>query len=440
MKAFMRTSFGLVLALATLATTAQAETSADTSLDNEVEQYLAQNSGKWGEPSTFRVFWKDGIKMESGDGNFKFHLRGRAYFDSDWRDNDSGFEQSQGGEEGDGKLGDNYVGFSTVRLGAEGTIYKNTVYKVEIDFSEGFALITDVYVGLNGVGGGTLLFGHMKQDFSIGEMTSSRYTTFIARAASVEALTPSRNSGIQYFRNFGNGDKVHIGAGMFQRTNVLGSSNGQGGWGFNFRIAGLAIENADKDMILEIGFSILWQNVRDNTTMYAARPGTSLGPVAIGGNVNNVEDDLRWGLEIAFRMKAFHFQGEFYQASVSTTGGAPEPDVSGWYIQVGWFVTGESRAFSKKMMAWTRTAPKANFWTGEGGRGAWEIAFRYDSTDLTDSGVFGGEMDTFTFGVNWYWNPNVRMMFNYVYADITNGGSEGNGKLNSVIIRWQFDF
>jgi len=435
----MKACFGLMLALATMATTAKAETAADTSLDNEVEQYLAQNSGNWGEPSTFRVFWKDAVKMESGDGNFKFHLRGRAYFDSDWRDNDSSFAQDPLGP----KIGDNFVGFSTVRLGAEGTIYKNTVYKLEFDFADDDVEFKDVYLGLNDVGGGTLLFGYQKQDFSIGEMTSSRYTTFISGAASIEALAPSRGSGVQYFRNFGSAKKVHIGAGMFQRAGNTGASNGQGGWGFNFRIAGLAIENTDKEMILEIGFAILYQNVRNGISTFAARPGTSLGPKAIGATVNNIDNDLRWGFEVAFRMKAFHFQAEFYQVSPQLSTGT-EPDLNGWYIQIGWFITGETRAFSKKIMAWTRTPPKANFWTAEGGRGGWEIAIRYDATDLTDGSARGGEMTTFTFGVNWYWNPNARMMFNYVFADIDstsgNGQVQGDGSLNSVILRWQFDF
>jgi phosphate-selective porin OprO/OprP len=431
-----------------LATTAKAETAADTSLDNEVEQYLAQNSGKWGEPATFRAFWKDGIHMESGDGNFTVHFRGRAYFDMDWRDNDSDFDQNPDG----GKVGDNYIGFSSVRLGVDGTMYKNVVYKLEVDFVGGIddddedaaggreLALRDVYVGLQNIGqGGTLLFGYMKQDFSIGEMTSSRYTTFIARAGTVQAFAPRRNSGVQYFQNFAQ-DKVHIGAGMFQRTSGGdGSANGQGGWGFNFRVAGLAIDNADKDMLLEIGFSILWQNLRENSTTFAASPGTSLGPVGIGGiDAGPADDELRWGLELAFRMKAFHLQAEFYMADVSRKAG-DDPSFSGWYVQVGWFITGESRAFDKKMMAWTRTAPKANFWTGEGGKGALEVAFRWDTVDLEDGVGTGGEQDTLAVGFNWYWNPNARMMFNYVYADI-NDGPQGTGKLNSFIVRWQFDF
>ena len=436
MKLFWRTSFGLVLALAMMATTA----SADTSLDNEVDNYLAQNSGKWGEPATFRVFWKDGIHMESGDGNFTVHLRGRAYFDADWRDNDEALDTD---------MRDNYTGFTSVRLGVEGTMYKGVIYKLELDFTDGdfdvnsggsLVRLADVYVGLKNLGGGDLLFGHMKQGFSIGEMTSSRYTTFVARAASVEAFAPSRNAGIQWFANFANEDKVHIAAGVFNRTNTEGNVAGNGGWGFNFRIAGLAIENADKDMLLEIGFNLLWQNLRKNgnTVAYGARPGTTMGPAALAVFGGNVKDELRWGLEIAFRIGAFHMQGEFFSVTPNVNTGS-DPTFTGWYIQLGYFITGESRSFSKKMMAWTRVHPNANFWTGEGGRGAHEVAFRFDNTDLTDV-ANDGKMTSYTFGWNWYWNANARMMVNYVFSETEDGGFSGDGKLNAVIIRWQFDF
>ncbi|MEM8883748.1 MAG: porin, partial [Planctomycetota bacterium] len=116
-------------------------------------------------------------------------------------------------------------------------------------------------------------------------------------------------------------------------------------------------------------------------------------------------------------------------------------DFFGWYAQVGWFITGESRKFKKTSGSWSRTSPKANFWTGEGGRGAVEIAIRWDSTDLTDANIDGGEMDSLSVNVNWYWNPNTRMMFGYVWTDITGGPNvSGDANLNYVIIRWQIDF
>lgn len=441
MKMIWRTSFGLVLALGLMATTA----AADTSLDNEVENYLAANDGGGGEPSSFRVFWKDGIKMESGDGNFTFHIRGRMFFDADWRDDDEDIDNDDG-------VRNNHVGFKAIRLGAEGTMYKGVIYKLEVDFTDGdfdpdssgsVVRLADVYIGLANVFGGELLFGHMKQGFSIGEMTSSRFTTFIARAAVVQAFAPRRNSGIQWFANFTSDKRLHIAVGVFNRTNTEGNVSGNGGTGFNFRIAGLAIENTDKDMILEIGFSLLWQNLRKNgqEVFYAARPGTSLGAPSIGTG-GDAEDELRWGFEIAFKIKAFHAQAEFYQVDPSAIGGGSDPSYNGWYVQIGYFITGESRSFSKKAMAWVRVHPNANFWTGEGGKGAHEIAFRYDMLDLSDTN--DGEQTSYSFGWNWYWNGNARMMVNYVFTDLDNTGSlEGgatSGKINAIIIRWQFDF
>ena len=70
-----------------------------------------------------------------------------------------------------------------------------------------------------------------------------------------------------------------------------------------------------------------------------------------------------------------------------------------------------------------------------GGSGAWEIAFRYSSADLTDAGIAGGEEDNITVGVNWYPNPATRLMINYVMADV-----DGVGDGDFILVRWQVDF
>ena len=41
---------------------------------------------------------------------------------------------------------------------------------------------------------------------------------------------------------------------------------------------------------------------------------------------------------------------------------------------------------------------------------------------LNDDGVDGGRLRDMTLGLNWYLNPNVRTMWNYVLADPSNGG------------------
>lgn len=430
MKSFWRTSFGLVLALAMIAGTAKAEAKADTSLDREVTHYLENNSGQAGAPSDFRVFWKNGLMMESGDGNFTAHIRGRMFFDMDWADSDSPLIPSSE------PISQNHIGFSAARLGVEGTMYKNVVYKIEFGFESGEASFKDVFIGLKGVGSGDLVFGHFKRPFGLNELTSSRFTAFTTRAPSSDAFAPGRDSGIAWTRNFGEQENYWWSIGTFFNTNSQGAAGGQGGWGITTRFVWLAIENPDRDMILEVGVSFLYQDLRmsNQQVTYSVSAGSGFETASV---TVDADTEIRYAVEIAFQMKALHAQAEFFWATPAVLVGS-DPTFSGYYAQVGYYLTGESRMWNKKHMAWSRTAPKANFWTGDGGRGAWEVAIRFDGTDLNDSGIDGGENNQLSVSVNWYWNPNARMMMGYYWNDIDTGAE--NATLNVVALRWQFDF
>ncbi|MHC4941196.1 MAG: OprO/OprP family phosphate-selective porin, partial [Planctomycetota bacterium] len=293
--------------------------------------------------------------------------------------------------------------------------------------------------GLSNVGPGDLLMGHFKTPYGLNWMTSSRYITFTTRANST-TFGRGRDSGIGWFGNFLETKRLHLGVATVFTSDDSGSASGNGGWGFSARIAYLAIENADKDMILEVGFNISYQNLRMNgqQVTYGASAGSSVGSGIQERTLTGIESTTNYSFEVAFKIRSVHMQAEFFWANPSAVNG-PDPEGFGWYAQVGWFITGESRNFSKNSMAWVRTAPKANFWTGDGGRGAWEVALRYDMTDLDDDGLIGGgEISQLAVGVNWYWNPNARMMFGYYWNDIDEGGSDST--LNVVVIRWQIDW
>ena len=54
---------------------------------------------------------------------------------------------------------------------------------------------------------------------------------------------------------------------------------------------------------------------------------------------------------------------------------------------------------------------------GNGGLGAFEVALRYDHLDLADTPVpprAGNEASSITAGLNWYFNPYAKLMFNWV--------------------------
>jgi phosphate-selective porin OprO/OprP len=77
--------------------------------------------------------------MESGDGNFKVKFGGRLMFDMQFVDSDPGLDPA---------LGENAVGFRRARFHFSGSVDKNTVFRVQIDFAGGDVEFKDVYVGL----------------------------------------------------------------------------------------------------------------------------------------------------------------------------------------------------------------------------------------------------------------------------------------------------
>src|SRR3546814_7191970 len=61
-----------------------------------------------------------------------------------------------------------------------------------------------------------------------------------------------------------------------------------------------------------------------------------------------------------------------------------------------------------------RVKPIENF--GQGGLGAWELAIRHDSADLSETPTAraGNKAHSWTAGLNWYWNPNMKLQLHYI--------------------------
>jgi phosphate-selective porin OprO/OprP len=138
------------------------------------------------------------------------------------------------------------------------------------------------------------------------------------------------------------------------------------------------------------------------------------------GAITGVDSYTTAALEAIYRIGGFTLMSEYNVTDVSRTGGA-EPSFDGGYVSLGWFLTGEARDYNHKRGTVSKLKPAAPFAMG-GAAGAWEIAARYNTLDLTDETVAGGEMDSVTLGVNWYPNQWTRLMLNYVRNDLDDTG------------------
>ena len=124
-------------------------------------------------------------------------------------------------------------------------------------------------------------------------------------------------------------------------------------------------------------------------------------------------DDIdQMGLELAYVTGPFSLQGEYMSVeSDAAMADSSDIDMTGFYAQAAYTLTGETRGYKASSGAFKAIKPK-------GEMGAWELVARYEDADV-DVKAHGVEasVERMVLGVNWYVNKNVKMMLNYVDAE-----------------------
>jgi phosphate-selective porin OprO/OprP len=376
---------------------------------------IACASGAYAEDSdTLAVFWKDGLRLETADKEFQLKIGGRIQNDWVWWAGESDIQDFLAEDIDDG------TEFRRARLYVAATIYDHIIMMAEYDFAGGESAFKDVYVGAKGLHPVDMVrIGHFKEPFSLEELSSDNFTTFTERALP-NIFTPSRNTGIGTNSVFLD-DRMTLGVGVFRDSDdVSGDSIGDN-YQFSGRLTGLPLYVDDGSQLVHLGFSYRRQDPDDDEVQIQQRPEVHLSPRFVNTGVFGADSVGTYAFEGAAVFGPFSVQGEYMLADVESTSTLALPDTgdptfSGWYVFGSWIVTGEHRTYKSEDGAFSGVIPAGNFL--QGGRGALELALRYSTVDLDDEGVAGGELDDITAGINWYLNPNARIMFDYVHADL----------------------
>ncbi len=389
------------------------------------------------------IKWKFDPAPQFGtcDGKFEANLRGRLMIDAGWVEDDAGNLDAEGTEA------------RRARLGIEGKAWKVFKYKFEVDFADNEADVTDAYLQYKGkqLGGLTVLLGQAKTPNSLEEQTSSRFVTFSERAAFTDAFSLGRQLGIVlgYSNEFNNvGYKVDLGAfrGSFDKDDV-GNENDFLDEGRTLA-ARLATWTTVNDNLFHLGGSVRHRQLgeTDGSIDYEQRPFVHVVDAEVvetSSLLSANEDDLFYGIEGAWQWDAFHIQGEWAQTNLDLSGG-DEFTFDGWYIDAGYFLGGK-RGYKKGKFG----RPKIDNPVGAGGWGALQIAYRYDTLDLSDGTELGGELTQHIIAVNWWLNRHTLLSFNYANGDIENnldGSSNiapdvnGDNGFDAFNIRAQIDW
>jgi phosphate-selective porin OprO/OprP len=325
--------------------------------------------------------------------------------------------------------------FRRVRIYNSGKMYGTVKYKLQLDFAGGKIAFKDVFIELNKLPiKGNVRVGHFKEPLRLEALTSSKYITFMERGFPI-AFAPERNTGAMYHTTFG--DKLSIQSGVFRNSDTFGNDkSATNNVNITSRITYLAISDGDK--LLHLGISNSIRKNSDNDYGFSSRAENHMGSELLSVEfTNQVKDVNIIAGEIAYVNSSLSLQGEVVQTTVNTENGqgnAPfAHEIISYYGQLSYFLTGESRSYKSSLTGFGRVKPKNNY--GENGWGALEVAARFSAIDMQED----GSLEDFTIGLNWYLNPNTRVMLNYVIGELTDGAGEVTTE-NAVMMRIQLDF
>ena len=385
----------------------------------EVNQKLAEAT----KPSDIEITTNGGLTVKTRDGKFSTKIGGRVQADA-------------ATYAGDPELG-NGTEIRRARFYLEGVMYHDWGYKLQYDFantgSNGKG-IADAYISYDGLDNLQIKAGNFKDPFSLQEQTSSKFVSFTERSLP-SAFAAGRHIGVmastaqQYWT---------LAAGLFGDTLTASGADidKDEGWGAGARATWAPINEASKVFHLGLGLNYR-ETGGDNKVRFREQPESHVAGIDIvdTGDILGVSDFLKVGAEVATVYGPFSAQAEYITTSVKREGGS-DPDFDGFYVQAGYFLTGESRNYKAGKFGSIRPIAIV----GEGGIGAWELALRYSTLDLTDTGIDGGEADAITLGLNWFPTPTLRFSANYVDVLEVDGGTYDDHEPSAFQVRSQWAF
>ena len=377
------------------------------------------------DPSTFRAYWKEGIRMDSADQSVKLKLGGRIL--NDW----VAFSADDAVDENFTPVGG--TEFRTSRFYMSGTIHDRVEFKAQYDFAGSDADFKDVWIGIKKIPGlGKFRIGHFKEPFGLELMNSSRYITFMERALT-SSLMPSRNTGFLFTNPLAD-ERMTWAAGVFKDAPDTGTGLGSENYSLTGRVTGLPLYEDGGRRLVHLGLAYSRRNPILDRLRLRARPETHLSTPWIDTRSFPARSEDLLGVEAALVQGPFSLQSEYVNAATDSPG-LGDPSFNSFYVAGSFFLTGENRRYKGDTGTFTRVRPKGNLFGGERGLGAWQLAARYSRLDLNHGTILGGKLNNFTLGLNWFLNPNTRFMFNYVLAD-----REDIGEANIFQTRFQIDF
>lgn len=385
-----------------------------------------------------KLGWDDRgyLVFKSDDGNFQTRLDSRFYINGSYFMEDPEDILS------------NQTNLRKARFAVKTKLWGVWNFEWDIDVADGEMVeVKDMWASFSGFHNSHLKFGNFKQPFGLEEVTSSRLIVFPERSLPMLAFETDRQFGLEYSK-WGKLGMIPFNLRTSVFTQSLSNESKsdyekevhETGKGFAARLA-IAPELTE-DILFHGGLAVAYETPFDESEEleYKSEAETKNGDLEWfdTGNISEADHSLKLGLEGILQYKNFHLQSEFIQTTVTRLDDSnlEDPTFIGGYTYLSWLITGERRPWSINDGEFGQIMPKNKKF------GAWELAARYSHLNLTDedANIYGGAGNLYTFGVNWYANPNVKFQLSYTMADLdANADSDGDYSFDTDAFEDHYD-
>ncbi|MDL2319864.1 OprO/OprP family phosphate-selective porin [Alistipes sp. OttesenSCG-928-B03] len=321
----------------------------------------------------------------------------------------------------------NGISIRRARFAVKSQINENWYGEIDMDLSDGEFELKDALIRYSTCNWEFSL-GNFKEDFSMEQTTSSRYLPMMERPMAVQAFAPSRHLGLdaKFRKNW-----FYMSAGAFFQTidnletstNVkdnnkdFGRSQGVSFTGkvvFNpwykdawrgLHIGGGASYRTPKTDVAKGDYPSIRYDVRNSTAINRKKYTDT-------DNIKDVDKMFLWNGEFAAHYRGLRLQGEYIGNNVIMLNKAADNRTKvfgGWYAMAGVVLFGGEQRYNMGDAKFTQ--PTRGRWWGD-----IELIARYDYIDLNSKDIYGGAGQNFTFGLNYYFNENVKFVLNYQYS------------------------
>jgi phosphate-selective porin OprO/OprP len=283
---------------------------------------------------------------------------------------------------------------------------------------------------------GKLRIGYVGEPFSLERQGGFYDTTFLERSLPVQVMAPGYNIGTMVHDSRRDG-RLSWAAGLFSigQNNEKNASTSR--LSLTGRVSFLPVYRDEGRRLIHVGLSVSSRSPTGSDVRYHGRPEARFVDDLVDTGSFSASHQTLWGVEAATVNGPIWAAAEIIGSDTKAQS-VGDPNFRGGYVQVGWFITGESRPYQTNGGTFGRVLPLTKYGGGNPFKkrngGAWEVAGRISHLDLDDGLIEGGKLTDFSAALNWYVNAAVRVKLNYIYARPRDRGSA-----NIILLRVQYN-